>query len=503
MLPLHSPEEEIGYIHGEMRRLDNAIQRLHEERATLLRRLNAVQARTRVFPPETLSLIFQHACTRNHHPNPESFPFEERGGRAQCDEHTSKFFHLRLAAVSSLWRQIVLTTPQLWSHINFESNDDRSLLKLHFDNSGSLPLDLALSEFPDPDTSATLPPITSEDFVRKNFARVRSLHLSASPESWLAFSPYLTGLVELTLSFAHETPSRSIPPTSGIDLVLPSNTHLRRLNLYHGFYNRIELPWTMITVLNLHDIAADVCAQTVVRCPNLTELFFDVKPCRRAGDGSSLSQPVTLHNLRTLGWVYHADPWSWAVLNCLQLPALEALTWLEMYLGPYDESTVTFFKRLPLTLSSLELQDVSVWSSNGPTILDILPSHVNLERLRLVYSDTDFILRVVRKLTPVGGNQEPSTHSFPKLRKLTIKGNRNVSGLDEPLDRPDVSNTMLGMVEARSREYPNTHLRVEFVWLHFVWTLRDRKRFRELLDDGARIEVAERFEGQKHWEIYS
>ncbi|KAF9449406.1 hypothetical protein P691DRAFT_791132 [Macrolepiota fuliginosa MF-IS2] len=480
---LKSRADETAYIHGETSRLDDIIQQLHGERAMLLRRLNAVQATTSVFPPETLSLIFQFTCLPSLSANSEVSPFEGADGPIGPNECTARLFHLRLAAVSWLWRQVVHTTPQLWSFISLKATDVTSLLRLHFDNSGSLPLDLTLSGCSGLNMDSYLHTTISEHFVQRNLLRIQSLKVSAPPGAWLFFSHYLTGLVELTLDLVHKPSSLTTASANVIDLVLTNHPHLRKVNLYSGHYAKIELPWATITALNLHGIAADICAGTVVQCHNLAELIFDAKPSQQPYDGSSLSHPVTLRNLHTLKWVYHADSWSRGVLGCLQLPALETLTWVEMYLGPYDEGTVSFLSHLPSTLSSLILLNFSIWCSAESILLDLLPPHVNLESLRLVDSDPDFILRVIHKITPT------SCNSFSSLRKLTIKESKNVTGLSGGFECPEFSNGMLEMLEARNRVHPQCPFRVEFIWIDFGWETEDQMHIQGLLDAGARIQV--------------
>ncbi len=105
----HSPEDEVKFITAEAHRIEDLIAYLQQERGSLLRRMNSIQSSTRSLPSELLSQIFRHAYPlRDYFEDPPDVL-----DRFREDLN----FHLTLASVSSQWRQVVLSTPQLWSFV--------------------------------------------------------------------------------------------------------------------------------------------------------------------------------------------------------------------------------------------------------------------------------------------------------------------------------------------------------------------------------------------------
>ncbi|KAF9447754.1 hypothetical protein P691DRAFT_670891, partial [Macrolepiota fuliginosa MF-IS2] len=125
----HRSRVKIDQINDRVRQLDATIAELSRQRAVLLQELNAVQPPTAILPAEILSYIFQFACR-----SPEF----------------SHWYYMRsvLHNVSTYWRQILVSTPQLWTgiHLNIgrESTKSEATLLSHFlKRSGNLPLTLS------------------------------------------------------------------------------------------------------------------------------------------------------------------------------------------------------------------------------------------------------------------------------------------------------------------------------------------------------------------------
>jgi hypothetical protein len=80
--------------------------------ANNLRDVNNTQAETRSLPLEILSAIFEFACP------PIDFNDRFINWLPGFDTfRTQATFHFTLAAVCQYWREIILSTPQLWTTI--------------------------------------------------------------------------------------------------------------------------------------------------------------------------------------------------------------------------------------------------------------------------------------------------------------------------------------------------------------------------------------------------
>ncbi|KAF9447004.1 hypothetical protein P691DRAFT_776456 [Macrolepiota fuliginosa MF-IS2] len=130
-----SEDEEVAIISQETRRIDVLIHVLYEERARLLRRLNAIRSPTKSLPHEVLADIFQRACSSD-------------------EESSSKRPQITLGSVSTHWRTVAQNPPQLWNNIELvlvrESVDSLApLLQLYLDNTRSTPVVIKLDFCPD------------------------------------------------------------------------------------------------------------------------------------------------------------------------------------------------------------------------------------------------------------------------------------------------------------------------------------------------------------------
>lgn len=92
----------------EMPQLQDVINQPREEQPGP----SATQSPIGNLPPETLSLIFQHACSQRQREGPPM--------GLDAAKRDGYFFVLVLCAVSVQWRQIARSTPQLWDIIYIE-----------------------------------------------------------------------------------------------------------------------------------------------------------------------------------------------------------------------------------------------------------------------------------------------------------------------------------------------------------------------------------------------
>ncbi|KAF8205563.1 hypothetical protein K438DRAFT_1818040 [Mycena galopus ATCC 62051] len=276
-------------------------------------RLAAISRRVLALPPEILADIF-FFCLPFHDdvsifPHPKDAP-------------------LVLCAVCQRWRNIALTTPQLWSSISFDA--DRLLTS----QSGALYL----------------------DFVRMWLSRARSAPLSLY---WDTFVPSDTAhsLLEIVsglsmrwqvIEFGWHVPSSVIPVDGNYPFLeklylfmnLPHHSTLSFLDaprlhtVYIGEYKtEIRLPWPQLAFFHTDFILCEPCVDLLRHAWNLVDAHLQIP----VEVSSSLPKAIfTLPKLRSLNlsgtfhWEGDHDQvvqtMPMAFLNCLKAPALQFLT---------------------------------------------------------------------------------------------------------------------------------------------------------------------------------
>ena len=226
---------------------------MHTRRVTRLQQQNILMASTRVFPVEILCHSFSYV----------------RNCRSQRE-------FVRLGHICSEWRDVILSTPKLWSQffLYIETSSDKipdlQLLLLYVNNSGNSPFLLDVSfEYP---TSIHLPMKIFKK-LHKYVPKVHTLILDGvcwSPAQDLPQFPmsWLSSIQHLKLTFGADS---LIWPMKA-RILLNGFTHLQKLELRDFGYSReVQLPWEQITSLKLHYWPVDHCMSLLVQCPELVE----------------------------------------------------------------------------------------------------------------------------------------------------------------------------------------------------------------------------------------
>lgn len=398
-------QEEVALIQDEVRRLNDLIYRLNQDRAGLLRKINSVQASTRRLPPEVLSTIFQFArppIDFTSRSIPTEFPDDpdlRRGNYVSEDD-----FQLVLGAVSYHWRQVVWSTPQLWTTISVEvyeivSENNASLLSLYFENARGLPMTieldlraqlLLLNSADDPEQRAksisTLDPIKTSVFV-DNANKIRSLILTGLPMEWISsIGRRLSQCESMTLYWPQLHITTWTEYSNSVDLSdLPC---LRQISL-----KDLRIPlipyWPAITVLKLRDLPIKECVELLTKCPNLIE-FESLQPYSHTARDNlpSFDKPIVLEHLESLKWHTTSDEWSYAFLRHVRFAKLRLLKWSgshqSIFVEEFSEDLhlifISFFADLPTTLQVLELVHFPYSYS---IVKDLLSSVSHLPELHL------------------------------------------------------------------------------------------------------------------------
>ena len=263
-------------------------------------------ASTRVFPAEILSHIFSYVL----------HDVEREECNCQCD-------FVRLGHICSEWRDIINSTPLLWSKFRvdiakelydetriFEAVPYLPLLLLYVKTSGNCPFRLDVA-FP-PSYNST------EEVLEKLEQCVPNVHtltiLRMPWESEISWSSWLS--VE-SLKIQWES-SWTDDPELHISFV--DFTHLRRLDIHHSMIpTYIQLSGEQMTRLELVDVAVDLCMSLLLQCPNLVN--FRAVNTPRPEFHRVLQRPEPTRNLECLSWDFRSDSACNSLYHQLRFPS--------------------------------------------------------------------------------------------------------------------------------------------------------------------------------------
>ncbi|KXN82350.1 hypothetical protein AN958_02659 [Leucoagaricus sp. SymC.cos] len=425
-----------AYIQAEARRIDDLIHRLKEDRAALSRRLNSVQAATRVLPPEILSLILKHASV----PTPDPV-------LAMMSDYKLRLPpHLIFGSVSTSWREVVHSTPSLWNSILVKTGLKASrkwavFLQASFKKSGSLPLTLAFGGLGKPwELHGCLISSEVDSVLMENSHRIRKLCLSRyiSPK-WASVIPNLVGLLDLHVSSTTSLPtlsfSRDLPLTR-----IRFNTSIQSLAL--------PLPMSL-TVISLSNLAIDLCFQLLTNSPRLVE-FRCSEPLKSGRNhiDAALSGPLVLEQLEILEWTFLPDPiapWSHELLTHIEVPALKTLKWVEKSgsLHLHNQATIaSFLNRLPLSLRWLEFVDIDHVSLLNCNLIQHVRDKTEVRMITMEHCSESFICYVLVGLQ----RDEEGLVPFPSLNYIDIDEISTTFSPNEPNTLGHVTGACLAMV---------------------------------------------------------
>ncbi|KXN91100.1 hypothetical protein AN958_02875 [Leucoagaricus sp. SymC.cos] len=419
--PTQSPHEEIDFIKQEFSRIDDHIRRLCEEKASLGRRLNELQATTKILPPETISLIFRHVCR-------SSWNATNAVASVGYQRQINILPLLRLGGICSLWRQIAWSTPDLWStalvdvHAN-KAERIASLLELCFRNVGIVPVSLYLRFFEEELLSwgknpTLVFPIANLVFKKPgNAEKIRVLRLHDSPIAWmnLLSEEKLKNLEVLTLAgFTSKANWTSI--------TLPKLPSLRCFTI-SDMWHHITLPSAdTITTLQLSRTCVDICIGVLRQCVNVVECQFDADDnTRDEGDAARniLDSPITFPHLRDLTWPVTHGRSNVLLFHFIQLPVLKRLRLSSPVIrGTIPSVLINALKEFfDHSSSTLQILELTQWSCSRENMLQLslsLPG--SIRELLLINCFETFASHLLQGLNPPPGQVK----NLPVLELLHI-----------------------------------------------------------------------------------
>ena len=394
----------------------NTIQEIEEHNlcsTTELRRRNASMASTRVFSAEILSYIFSYVL----------HDVERKERHRQCE-------FVRLGHICSEWRDIIISTPLLWSKFRVDIAKELyeetpiskvvpyfPLLLLYINNPGNCPfrLDVVFPSYY----------YTAQEILKQLQQYVPNVHtLTIQGMSWVSELPWSSWLsVEnLTIKFLHP---HWIDDKRNISFV--KFTRLRHLTIHqHTFDRYIQLPGEQITSLELVDVPVDLCMSLLLRCLNLVKFraLQSTEPAPRYH--RDLQRPEPTRNLDYLSWSFQSNSACSSVYHQLRFPSLCYLSWYgSTFEGSEDEEMSalrSLVPNLPPTASRLRLTIAYDWSDDFTEFL-----FVNMRNLRGVYLDhcglpiIIHFLSLVNRMSDWGG-----CCILPLLDEVTIEINHSL-----------------------------------------------------------------------------
>lgn len=447
------------------------LERQYEE----LRERNAVQSPIYVLPPEILSLIFQFVCPSlnlNKH-----YGIEQEGGKS------TRRFQFNLSAVSAFWRQVVFSTPHLWTSVDISTlpisvGHASEILRVFFTGSGELPISIGLSFFHLLDVDEMASPI-SPNYPK---SRIQELHLNQPPESLISdLTSSYTSLFRLSIS----SPQYKAK-------VLSLDVPCSHLTLQHTTM-RVELHSATITNLHLRELREDVCLELLKVCVNMVE-FRCRSPNSENFPIPLPTSPFTLPHLKTLEWSLCTQSIvDRAMLRNIRVPALETLVWVEEDDEDLEvtDPRITFFEHLPPTLSTLQMDGPTDGFEFSSAASDLIRRELNVDHLlmRNCHGKNinsllhDLILNEEKPERPIG---------LPRLKTITIHYSANQPLISVNFD------TLLQVVESRlrhrSQSFPQRSMHLNmFVDSGLVdWPIEFKEGVKDLVRRGLEVEFTEK-----------
>ncbi|KAJ8095170.1 hypothetical protein PM082_010392 [Marasmius tenuissimus] len=432
-------ETELKECQAEINRLKTSIHLLENKKLNLkdcLEKCRSLLSPIHRLPTETLTHIFAYAC-EDSTLQPSSLPVT-----------------MLLTTICGRWRDVVLSTPRLWSSlkINFvpwkKKADHLVRLTTSFiEHSKTSPLDIAVT-FPI-DSNGSDEWISSVvEVLSRGCARWRSLSLSLPNNITLPNDLFqnVRGQALPLLQYLQINNRNTSGVASNLDVlagVFDVCTSLRTLDIERktAFVSVIGLPCHQITRLNLYRAWSSDCLAFARLFQRLQELHFQFVVAKAETNTESLVS----NTIQTLSLSSRCQKDHDALLKHMTLLELESLTfssWSVSHKDPCTSwsdwnaaATTEFLSRSRCSLTSLHLQSLPITDQQTIDLLQTMPQLTSLKIEEFQSPGvvtTDLFLNKNRIVTDeflhyLVVNQEryrigqPGTSFLPLLTDLTVK----------------------------------------------------------------------------------
>ncbi|KZP32563.1 hypothetical protein FIBSPDRAFT_1036716 [Athelia psychrophila] len=304
---VHDLFRDLDHMDKEISQIKVVLRRLQSKRVALQDYAQAHKALIssfRQFPAEILSEIFIHALPPPH-------------------LRLSKLHApLLLQGVCRRWRDVVQSTPAVWSYIYLDfdrrnySDDDRcfEFLSTCLSRSGQYPLSISLK-------ARMWPPAQSGDRVlallTAQCERWHTVHLQGQ-SSMLSQLSKVKGRLS-SLHSVHLNPSSWAEPMPLLDTFAVA----QKLRHFAGYlHTELMLPWNSLTSLAISQRTAKALWTILQNCPNLVEFEGRIPEDIWKEENVSECPHVRLPYLRSLSLTLQRT-WTQAILSTLTVPVLE------------------------------------------------------------------------------------------------------------------------------------------------------------------------------------
>ncbi|KAF9446233.1 hypothetical protein P691DRAFT_217122 [Macrolepiota fuliginosa MF-IS2] len=489
-------EGEQTILSQEISRLESTVRTLSEKLVVLRTRLNEIRSTTTVFPPEVLSTVFRFVCLSNKSNSPE----------AHEDERIYLYPVFSLCSVSSYWRRLAISTPELWTVLDLT----------HKRRTPSPPKSLALLHVYAARSSGQFLCIKI-DTTMKRKREPSHLHPIHAP----------INLTELEHGVFVQYPSKvqklTLFSTLGkwvflVQLLGPQLTKLR-VGLVDWWepdcppLKLVDCRWTTsLTVLELYGAPITDCVQLLMHCPSLIE-YRACRPITVQLTPENQIPPnhtVTLEHLKWFEWTTTQVYWDAAILKHIHLPSLQRLDWVEHgpdslppYLGMTSHFSraqfytyLTQFLSFPSsTLTNLQIDLADITNEDvlyfAPTITVSAPNlrKLTIRCIRGFYNTIpSTIVPLLRPLLADGGDLvvplPALEHLFFKTRSGILVGTPSIQ---ENNHGPE-SVLLFDIIKQRRDLLHISSFRLEFDMVD-EWSPGVIQGFRELIKEGLKLEV--------------
>ncbi|KXN89119.1 hypothetical protein AN958_06320 [Leucoagaricus sp. SymC.cos] len=440
-----------------------------------------------VLPAELLITIFQFAC-----PSSSS----RYSQRAFLDGHDSEISSLKpaviLSGVSRHWRQVALSTSELWQVLEVRCRDKMSyqahswisLLKLCVDRSLSS-VDVSI------DWSMVEGSLMHDDIGALSHPKAPGLHLDQL--GWAVFVTYPHAIRKLLLiEVADEWPWSASTLTSFthmeefcVEGVEGAPMVERNIDV-SAFRNALG---TRLTALDLECLPYDLCVEVLLHhCPNLVRcrsLFPTKMPVTRVGD----DQRITLPHLEWLDW--EAMPTRDTLrFGKVSMPALRGLRWYDDGMWSHDwvatSELATTLSRLLFSATMLKELELTLLSEHIPSLPQIFEAASGVQKLIINGSYHD-LLSTPSLLSPL--MQRSTTILLPALHTLLVQ----VAPIPSVSTRQrqqsvKVANDLLTIVKQRWEYGLASRFQIALDFGQ-EWSEEVRERFNDFVQDGLQLDI--------------
>ncbi|KAF5361754.1 hypothetical protein D9756_002689 [Leucocoprinus leucothites] len=336
----------------------------NRKQPVVLQTRKAIDSPINRLPFEIIVTIFFHAIC---HPSPFSHYTSWGTRRVQLErDPEDAFFSVTLGAVCSSWRNVVLSTPKLWTYFEYPQSvwkrkrDCRYLLALYLQNSRHLPISISLTFIGNVDDTLLWHPSFDRALI-SNLKRIHSLSLQNPSPRWVSQIKDIPFIVNLSIDWESGWPhTKERLPLHRCHALVCLSLH-RASAAPTSDVRRIiyQIP-SSLTILDLSFIPIDTCIKAMLRCPNLVEAYIH---SHQADDYHTpdylrenwFAEPVVFSHLKVFlwDWLHNDSDWAEVFFEHLQTPSLCMLVLVASFDGQLQELSSgerRFIDQLPQTL---------------------------------------------------------------------------------------------------------------------------------------------------------